>query len=154
MKYCKLLVLVLFVFLLVGCSKEEKVKTCKVQSIENESGYQITTKYDIYSNGKIVSRVNMNQVIQSDKKDILEYYQKEYNSMYKKYNKTYGGYTYDIRIDNNKLICNVNIHYKKLNRKKYIEDNTGLKKFINKNNHYFTVDGIVKMYESLGASCK
>ena len=151
MRYCRLL-LFFIIFLLVGCSKEEKVKTCKVVSKENESGYQITTKYDIYSKRKIVSRVNMNQVIQSEKKDILEYYQKEYKSMYKKYNKTYGGYTYDINISNNKLTCKVMIDYNKLNRGKYIEDNTGLKKFVDKNN-YFTKDGIIKMYKNLGANC-
>ena len=152
MKYCKLLVLVLVIFLLVGCAKEEKYKTCKIVSDEKDSGY-ITITYDIYSKGKIISKVEQREEIISDKKEIIDFYQNEYNSMYKKYNKTYGGYTYDINISNNKLTCNVMIDYKKFNRKKYIEDNTGLKKFVDKKN-YFTKDGIIKMYKNLGANCK
>ena len=153
MKYCKLLVLVLVIFLLVGCAKEEKYKTCKIVSDEKDSGYTSTITYDIYSKGKIISKVEQSEEIISDKKEIIDFYQKEYNSMYKKYNKTYGGYTYDINISNNKLTCNVMIDYKKFNRGKYIEDNTGLKKFVDKNN-YFTKDGIIKMYQNLGANCK
>lgn len=152
MKYCKYIMLVLVVFLLVGCSKKT-TKTCKMISDQSESGYKITTKYVINASGDIVNEVIQTDTVESDKKEILDFYKKEYESMYKKYNKTYGGYTYDIKTDKNKITCKVVINYKKFKRDKYINDNTGLKKFVNKKN-YFTIDGITKMYQNIGATCK
>lgn len=152
MKYCKYIMLVLVVFLLVGCSKKT-TKTCKMISDQSASGYKITTEYVIHAKGDVVHSVESTDTVESDKKEILDFYKKEYESMYKKYDKTYGGYTYDIDVKKNKITCKVVINYKKLDRDQYIKDNTGLKKYVDKKN-YFTVDGIVQMYKNIGATCK
>ena len=63
------------------------------------NGYKGITTYKIYSKNDIVTIVEQKKVIDSEKKDILNFYKDEYNSMYKKYNKTYGGYTYDVNVE-------------------------------------------------------
>ena len=52
-----------------------------------------------------------------------------------------------------RLLLNVTIDYNKFDMDKYIKDNTGIKKYVNKNNQY-TLNGIIKMYENIGGSCK
>ena len=153
MKYIKYMGIFIIMLLVVGCSKEEIYKTCSIVSDQSSNGYKSTIKYDIYHKGDIVTKVVQREVIDSDKKDILDFYNDEYQSMYKKYNKTYGGYNYDVNVKDNQLVLDVSIDYNKFNMEKYIEDNTGLKKYTNKNG-LFTLDGIVKMYENIGASCK
>ena len=152
MKYFKYVVLIFLVVLVCGCSKKT-TKTCTIVSDQSTNGYKDTIKYTIYAKGDTVYKLEQNEVIDSDKKDIIDFYKKEFNSMYKKYNKTYGGYTYNIDTKSNKVILDVAIDYKKFNTKMYIEDNTGLKRYTN-NKNQFTFEGMTKMYENLGATCK
>ena len=153
MKKIKLFVVIMICFLVVGCGNKQVTKTCTLVSDQSSNGYKSSTTYTIYSKNDIVTKVEQKEVIDSKKKEILDFYKDEYNSMYKKYNKTYGGYTYHVSINKNQLIFDVLIDYKEFDMDKYIRDNTGIKKFVNKDNQY-TMDGIIKMYENIGGSCK
>ena len=153
MKYIRICIVIIICLLVVGCGNKNVTKTCTIVSDQSESGYKSNTTYTIYSKNDIVTKVEQKEVIDSKKKDILDFYKNEYNSMYKKYNKTYGGYNYDVSIKDEQLILNVTIDYNKFDMNKFIKDNTGIKKFVNDKNQY-TLDGIIKMYENIGGSCK
>ena len=153
MKKIKIFVVIIICFLVVGCGNKTVIKTCSINSDQSANGYKSSTKYKIYSNDNVVYKVEQSEVIESDKKEILDFYKKEYNSIYKKYNKTYGGYTYSVDIDKNKLKLSVITLYKNFDMDKYLKGNKDIKKYVNKDN-YFTLDGIIKMYENIGCSCK
>ncbi|MBR2827917.1 MAG: DUF1307 domain-containing protein [Bacilli bacterium] len=153
MKKIKLFIVIIICFLVVGCGNKSVTKTCKIQSDQSSNGYKSNTTYTIYSKDDIVMKVEQKEIIDSNKKDILDFYKNEYNSMYKKYNKTYGGYTYDVSVKDDQLILNVTIDYNKFDMNKYINDNTGIKKYVNDKNRY-TLDGIVSMYKNMGGTCK
>ena len=153
MKKIKLFVVIIICFLVVGCGNKSVTKNCTIISDQSSNGYKSNTTYTIYSKNDIVSKVEQKEVIDSNKKDILDFYKNEYNAMYQKYNKTYGGYTYSVDVNNNQLILRVVIDYNKFDMNKYIRDNTGIKKFVNDKNQY-TLDGIVSMYKNMGGSCK
>ena len=153
MKKIKILVIAIMCLFVVGCGKKEVIKTCKLVSDQSSNGYKSNTTYTIYSKNDIVTKVEQKEVIDSKKKDILDFYKNEYNSMYKKYNKTYGGTTYSVSIEGDKLLLNVTIDYNKFDMDKYLNDNKEIKKYLNKKNQY-TLDGIIEMYENIGGSCK
>lgn len=151
MKYCKIVLLIMIAFLITGCGKKVN-KKCVLISDQSDNGYKSIVEYKIFSKGDIVTKVEQKEVIESEKQDILNFFQKEYNSQYQKYQNLYGGYKYKVNIKDKKLTLNVTINYKKFDMNKYLKDNTGVKKFVNKNNKY-TVKGILKMYKNMGATC-
>lgn len=154
MKIFKCLLLIIICLLLVGCKNEKSVSnTCKLISDQSANGYKSTTKYVIYSKDGVVKTIEQTEVVESNNKNILDFFSKQYEKQYNNYSDTYGGYTYTGKIDNNKLTSKIVIDYNKVDMKKYIEDNNGIKKYVNKNN-MFTLDGIIKMYKNIGATCK
>ena len=74
------------------------------------------------------------------------------NEQYQSSNETYGGYEYKVEKKDNSVESNVTLDYSKLNLKKYIEDNPAMKQFLNKN-YKITLDGMISLYESSGATC-
>ena len=153
MKKIKILVIAIMCLFVVGCGSKEVIKTCKLVSDQSSNGYKSNTTYTIYSKNDIVTKVEQKEVIDSKKKDILDFYKNEYNSIYKKYNKTYGGTTYKVNVKKNQLVLDVSINYNKFKMDKYLNNNKEIKKYLNKKNQY-TLDGIIEMYENIGGSCK
>lgn len=154
MKYIRLFIVVIVCLLLIGCSKEKTLsKKCELISDQSANGYKSTTTYVIYYKDDVVSTVEQTEEIVSNKKNILEFFNKQYEKQYNDYSDTYGGYTYSSEIKNNKLISKVVIDYKKVDMKKFVKDNKGVTEYVNKDNNY-TLDGIIKMYKNIGATCK
>ena len=71
---------------------------------------------------------------------------------YKSQNDKYGGYTFDVQTKDGVITSKVTIDYKKMNLNKYIQDNSEMKSYINKDNN-FTLNGVKSMYKALGAEC-
>ena len=67
-------------------------------------------------------------------------------------NETYKGYTINITNKDGKVISKIKVDYNKMNLDKYTSENPALKDYINKNGK-ITLDGMKKMYSSLGATC-
>ena len=164
-KRFKILFVLLSIFLLVGCSsenneeKKEKNETkddsiikCSISKMEVED-YSISSSYEIHSTDGVVDKVTTIETVETDDESILSTFEEQLETTYETANETYGGYTYKIEKDDNKLTCTVEIDYKEMNLEKYVEDNPIMKSFTNENNK-ITVTGIKTIYESIGAICE
>lgn len=140
----------------VGCStSKESLKSikCELVSDQSASGYVSTTTYDIYYEDEIVKMIEQKETIDSSDKNILTFFKDQLESQYKNANDLYGGYSYEIKEEENKIIIITNIDYEKMDISKFLSDNSGMKAYINDNNE-LTLEGIKKMYTNIGASCE
>jgi epoxyqueuosine reductase QueG len=153
-KKIKLLSIFVFLILFTGCTKEkEVVKTCTLTSDQSSYGYKLTSTYEIHAKNNYVENVITKETITTDEESIISYFVDYLNKTYKKANKTYGGYTYSVDKTDNSVTANVTIDYNKLNLKKFIKSNSSIKNYIGKNNK-IKLDGVIKIYEKLGAKCE
>lgn len=154
-KGVKFLVVSLFVILLVGCSsKDEKVvKTCKLNRDQSASGYTLNSTYKIHATNNVVTSVETEEVVTSENKQIRDYFESTLKTSYETAEKAYGGYTYTVKNEGNKVSSNVTIDYTKMDLEKFINSNTAMKAYVNKDNK-ITLEGAKKIYEGLGATCE
>ena len=149
-KYIKSLLVLLVVTVLSGCSSKLDTAECSFES--KQSDYKIESKYKIYYKKNIVKKVDIDEVISSSSKDKLEEFSNSFKSQYESNNSMYGGYTYNIKINKDKLKLSVSIDYTSFNMKKFIDNNAAMKEYVDKNNK-LTLDGAIKMYEASGSKC-
>ena len=147
-----LLLLFFSILLLTGCNKEVITK-CELTSDQSLNGYNIYTKYDIYSEKELVNKVIIKQKISSKNKTILSHYEKQLNELYKNNNANYGGYSSKIINKDGKITSTTTIDYNKMDLKKYVKDNPAMRKYIN-NKNQVTLSNMIKMYELTGAKCE
>lgn len=160
-KIAKILVVFVGVIFLAGCDTNDlfgsinnkSITKCTLDSDQSANGYKLNSEYNIYATGNVVTSVKTTEVVTSDKEEILKYFQNTLNTQYEAANKSYGGYSFDIKKSDNKITSNVTIDYNKMNLKKFVQDNASMKSYINKDNK-ITLSGAKKLYESLGATCK
>lgn len=136
-----------------GCNKKYTTNTCELVSDQSSSGYISYKTYKIYSTKDLVNKVEITEEIKSNKKDILDFFEKQLKTQYKEADKKYKGYKYSVKIKNSKVISKVTINYNKLDMDKYIKDNSAIKAYVNSDNK-LTREGAIKMYETMQASCK
>lgn len=150
----KILFISLFVFLLAGCEKNKEVVTkCELTSNQAASGYSLDSTYEIYSKGGVVNKVKTKEVVTSDQEDVLTYFETYLNESYETASDTYGGYTYKVTKSDDKISSDVTIDYNKMDLDKFVSDNSSMKAYVNKDNK-ITLEGVTKIYESLGATCE
>ena len=138
--------------LLSGCNNNEEVfKTCKLT--QSTSSYTMSNEYQIYGSGDVVEKVISVEKITSDDVDILNNLKDYTNELYSNSNEVYGGYEYNLEIQDNTLTSTATIDYNKMNLKKYIEDNNISEEYVNDDNKLL-LDGIIKIYNSIGAECE
>jgi len=153
-KICNVLFVVGFVFLcLVGCSNEKEVlTTCTLTQNVEDQNYKLNATYNIYSQGDYVNRVVTKEIVTSNTKSILEYYENYAKTTYDSMNKTYGGYTYKTDMTDNQITIDTTIDYSKMNLDKFTEDNAAMKSYLK--NGKLALKGVKSIYEQLGATCK
>ena len=149
-KFISSAIIVIMLFIMTGCREKETI--CTIESNQSASGYKSKYEYKILSKDDEVLKVDIYQVIDSDNNTILNYYEKMLNEQYQSSNETYGGYEYKVEKKDSSVESNVTLDYSKFNLKKYIEDNPAMKQFLNKNDK-ITLDGMISLYESSGATC-
>lgn len=149
MKKIKFLCLLL---LLTGCSKAELVKVCTINTIDEDTNYTIKSTFRIYAKDESVEQVKIKEIIKAQDNEELEILKEMLNSTYESANKEYGGYTNKIEEEKNKIISNTTIDYTKMDLKKYVKDNPAMDEYIK--NNKISIDGIISIYEEMGASCK
>lgn len=148
-----LIIIICLCFTSTGCGKSLKTTKCSSIIDQSVNGYKINTNYIVHSKKGIVSTIEIEQVIESDKNDILEDFKTDLTTQYEKYNTIYGGYTFEFKEKDNKLILDITIDYDNLNMSKFILDNTSIKKYLNDDNK-LTLDGVKKMYSTSNIKCK
>ena len=153
-KGLKLLLISLFVIILSGCnnSSKEVVKTCKLTADQSSNGYVLNSNYEIHSKDGLVDNVVTKETVESDNEQIREYFKNTLEKSYKTANESYGGYTYKVTEDDNKIISDVTIDYSKMDLDKFVKDNSQIKSYIK--NKKITLEGMQKIYEALGATCE
>lgn len=151
-KYFKAFTLIGIILIISGCGKKEVMKTCTLTQTNSTQGYKLENEYKIYGTGKVVDKVVTTETVISDDDEILDYFEEYIDSTYETMNDNYGGYEYTIKKNNNKLITETTIDYNKMNVKKYVEDNSVMKNYVNSDNKLL-ISGVTQIYELMGASC-
>ncbi len=156
----KKLVRLSFIFImcicLCACGKKktkEDVTTCKLESNQEGSGYKLEATYKIYSKKDVVSKVDTEEIVISEKEDVLNTFESSLKTQYKNNNDLYGGYDYKITKDGNKVTSKVVIDYSEMDMDKFIDNNSAMKSFVNKSNK-LTLEGAKSIYTSVGAKCE
>lgn len=152
-KGLKILFISLFVILISGCGKSNKevISTCTLNSDQSSNGYKLTSNYEIHSKDGSVYSVVTKENVESDNEQVRSYFKKTLEDSYNTANESYGGYTYNVTEDGNKVISDVTIDYSKMDLDKFIKDNSQMKTYIK--NNKISLDGMKKIYEALGATC-
>lgn len=143
--------LVLFVCLLMLCGCGSK--TMKCESTSKQEKYTINSSYTVHSGGGIVKKVESVETVESKDEEFLKTVEDNFNKQYKYNSETYGGYDYKVTNKDGKVVSTVTINYKKMDLEKFIKDNQAMKSYANDKNK-ITLDGLKKMYESMGAKCE
>lgn len=144
-----IIIVILICFFVFGKHKT----TCTMKSDQSRNGYVLNTTYTIIYQRGIVKKVKIKEVVQGDTDSILDNFKTGWTDNYEYLNKTFGGYTYQIKKKNKKVISDAVVDYEKINMKKYLRINEAMKEFVN-DKEQVTVKGIKKMYENSGAVCK
>lgn len=153
-KIVKVIAISLLMVFLVGCDKgKDVVKTCTLENNQSASGYVLNSTYKIYATGDVVKKVETEEVVTSENETIRNYFETQLNNSYSAASSTYGGYTYDVKNEDNKVTSKVTIDYEKMDLDKFIKDNASIKQFLNKNNK-ITLEGVKSIYSTLGATCE
>ncbi len=155
MKKClKFLSLIIAIVFVSGCGNDKEfTKTCTLTSTDPAGDYKLETVYEVYGKGKIADKVIMTETVTSDDEETLDYFKEYLEDTYNDINSTYGGYTIDVNIKDNKVISKTTIDYHEMDLKKYVEDNSIMKNYVDSNNNML-VDGLISTYKALGATCE
>lgn len=153
-KVYSFLIIVGFIFLcLVGCTNEKEALTkCTLTQTDEAETYKLNATYNIYSKGSLVDRVVTKEIVTSNTKSVLEYFETYAVSTYKKMNKAYSGYTYTTNMTDNQITIDTTIDYTKMDLKKFANDNEGMDQFIEDDR--MKLEGVIAIYEQMGATCE
>lgn len=145
----KKVILLVCVLLLCGCG----TKTMKCESTSKQEKYTMNSSYTVYYGGGVVKKVSTVETVESSDSEFLTKVEKDLNDSYNRSEENYGGYTYNITNKDGKVTSTVTVDYKKMDLDKFIKDNEAMKSYVNDKNK-ITLEGIKKMYESMGAKCE
>jgi len=163
-----LLLLVISTLIFTGCAEEKKkeLKTdiskdikiddtgaslvCTTDHDYTELNYVIGSKYVVFAeeNNK-VTKIISKEIIESTDQTILDDFERYLNENHNAALQ-YGGYTYDIKREDDKITSSVNIDYNEFDIAKFAKENESVEQDIT----VMTVDELEKQYISLGAECK
>ena len=144
------LILSLVCILLTGCSKE-KYFTCKIDLNNEIDEYQLGATYKIYYKDSLVTKIEKEEVYTSSNEDTLKYFNEYKNLEYKNLNDLYGGTTYTVELEEEKVIMNATIDMSVADIKKMVKNNYIDRDYVSLNK--LTTGGIKLIYESKGATC-
>lgn len=157
------LFLLSLLFLLTGCGEETKEDViqevpkqatvhCELSSRDVINDYETTAEYTIYYTGDYVDKVDTVETIISDSTEILDTMEAYINTTYDSMNNAYGGYTYEVKKEDGKVISNVEIDYTEMDLDSYVTDQPLMANYVKDGK--FLLDGIVEIYEATGATCE
>ena len=173
-KIIKYFSIILCIFILVGCGKEEEkskeLPTDIADGIELDTkgaaavctaeydysdtdGFVTGSKMVIYADeNEIVTKIVTQERVFSYDKDVLETLKEGIERNYSA-SSQYGGYQYEIVIEGNELISNVTLDYTEMDLKSMANDIEDLKVYLN-DDYQYTLSSVKSMYMSAGAECK
>jgi len=146
----KKIVPLLIVILLTGCTKD-KYFTCKIDLNNEQMDYHLSAIYKVYYKNSYVTKIEKNEIYETDNEDTYNYFNEAKNLEYMNLNNLYGGITYTVNLKKNKVVLDATldmsiVDIKKMLKKQYID-----KDYVIDNN--LTVGGIKNIYKEKGAIC-
>lgn len=147
--YKKIIFVFISVFVLTGCS--DKYFVCETNIENTDLNYTLTAKYKIYYNKNYVTKIEKKEKYNSNDKNIINYFNDYKNLELNNLNDLYGGFDYEIKVDNKNVIIKNNIDLKITNIKKMVKDNY-LNEYYVVNNK-LTTTGAKYYYKERGAVC-
>lgn len=145
----KKILIILFMFLIVGCkNKSELICTFDIKNMDN---YSLDAKYTITNEGNFVKKIIKEEIYECENEEILKYLYNSKDLEYMNLKDLYGGYNYDLKINNDKVVLNVVINLNDVNLEKMVKDNYIDEDYILSNK--LTTSGIKRIYESKGGTC-
>lgn len=116
------------------------------------NNYALGSKYAIITEDDIVKTIKSIEILESNKQSIINDFEGYINANYSKI-KEYGGYTFEINHEGNKLITNVTINLEEFNMDGFLSE---FPEFINNLNedNKLTVEALIDYYETKNIECK
>lgn len=148
-----ILVCMTIALILVGCGPQEKTFTCTLYKKDVINNYELNSTYKVYVKGDTVNKVETTEIVKSNDKSKIDYFEETLEKTYKAMDKAYGGYENKIKKEDLKLTSVTVVDYNNMNIDQLIKDDSSMKSIVNKNKK-ITVDGIKNIYEQLGAECE
>ena len=113
--------LLLIVILLSGCSKENYF-TCKIDLENKIQEYQLNAVYKVYYKNSFVTKIEKKEIYTTDNEETYNYFNEYKNLEYTNLNNLYGGTTYTISLEGNKVILDATINMNFVEIKQMIKD--------------------------------
>jgi len=151
MKKISIVILLISILLLTGCSKE-KYFLCKIDLYNKVQEYELNAEYKVYYDDSYVTRIEKKEIYKTNKKDTLNYFNEYKNLEYTNINNLYGGVTHNIKKEIDKIILDASIDFSLTNINKMVKD-----KYIDGDyviDDKLTISGIKEIYKEKGAICK
>lgn len=144
---------ILLSLLISGCdSGKQTTMTCTATTSDKINGYDVASEYKVIAIDGKVDKVISKEKVTSKSSEMLDAFEKQLDETYKKVNDNYGGYTYNIKRGTNEVTSDVEIDYNKMNLDLFVKDQPILKQYLKDGK--LSVDGLRKIYEQIGATCK
>ena len=136
---------VIIIIVFIGLKKDnnldiqESLIEC-VMYKNNDGEPKINFNFEIHGNKETntVNKVVSTQIIETDKKEILNSYSNRYDSKYKEINDQYSGFNYSIENKDNKLIFKLTIDYNKFDMIKFLTENSEIQMLLDDENRIKT----------------
>lgn len=138
------------IIFLSGCNKEEYF-ICKINVDNDIQEYHLSAVYKVYHEKSFVTKIEKEERYISKKEETLNYFEQYKDLEYKNLNNLYGGVTYSIGLEENKVILNATIDMSLVDVEKMVKDNYLDEYHVNSNK--LTTGGIKMLYEQKGATC-
>ena len=148
--YRNLFIFIFLVIMLCGCSKDEYI-TCDINVRNNVDDYELVGTYKIYYKDNYVTKIEKDEKYTSINQDEINLLYESKNLEYYSLNDKYGGYTYNIKKEDNEVNINTYIDLENINIKKMVKDNYIDSDYVSLKG--LKLGGIKYFYRDRGAIC-
>ena len=143
----RLFIILSFIFFITGCSKENYF-ICKIDLVNDINEYKLDAIYKVYYKDTYVTKIEKEEIYTSENNDTLNYF-KEYKQLeYTDLNNLYNGYSYEVKLINNKVKLNTTIDMSLVDVGKMIKNNYIDKDYVISGK--ISVGGIKNIYKEGG----
>jgi len=170
-KFASCVAFIIFLGLITGCGNNENTRdlntnlsteielstegasaVCTIDTDMNTNNrFVMGAKFVIFTEADIVTKVNVVEMAESNDSRTLREVRRELEERYERASQ-YGGYTYDIRLENNRLTISVTVDHTEVDFRQMANDDQSLLLHLNED-FRFTLQTIIQMYESIGVRC-
>lgn len=144
------LLVILFIIFMCGCQNKNYIE-CNIDLNNNVDNYKLTGAYKIFYDDIYVTKIEKEEIYQSDSSEVLNYFE-DYKKIDTNYlNDIYGGYSLNLEKEENKIKVKTEINMSEVNINRMLKNGYIDKDYTISNK--LTVSGLKKIYKSKGVKC-